>query len=178
MKAPLKPSRRMNIDVAASIARRSSPKTLSRSRTPSRTPMAHHFTSRQPQATTPTRARAWPLQRAKSHGEGRVLDEPVFGSGGLPRSARRFARTAHLHEIRVPAGRTRKSDEAARQIGREAEQENVDVFGDMIPPTIKSAPDGLEMGRVLGFRDDDGNSEEDQDAWVDTDVEAEVGLEE
>ena len=54
------------------------------------------------------------------------------------------------------------------------EQENVDVFGEVVSPVMKS---GDEKGRVLSLRDEDGGSEGDQDVWVDTDVEAEVELE-
>ena len=50
----------------------------------------------------------------------------------------------------------------------------MNVFGEAVSPTTQHVDDELENGVMdgegQGARDEDGGLEEDQDAWVDTDV--------
>lgn len=122
---PLKPSRRLNTTASE---RRPAVRAHAHSR--SRTPSLHG--NLHPRPTTPTRAGAHPpLVRANSQGGGGAP-----GPGGpVPRSMKRWARSAHLHEIRGGAGPRAQADSGreggSEQGSRSLESENefLDIFG-------------------------------------------------
>ena len=143
---------------------------LARSRTPSfRTATARH---RHP--ATPTRAVQSAIQRSNSQGTG-----PLW-TGNVPKSAKKWARTAHLHEVRS-AGRVR---ERVLSGGGRENRENEDVFLSPPPPRLPVVPTGpillrsrmwgkgkeVEKGGVVPTSLDlDDILDQDGDSWVDTD---------
>ncbi|KAG6909287.1 hypothetical protein DXG01_001231 [Tephrocybe rancida] len=136
----------------------------------------HHPVPRYAIPTTPTRLRmpmAMPLQRSNSH-----TNALPGGTPAMHRSARRWARTAHLHEVRS-VQRTRRavvSDENdSGAMGRGAE----DPFWDEPEPEQPQRPlkavgkeneneveGDMDRRRPVSF-------EGDGDAWVDTDTDLE-----
>jgi hypothetical protein len=103
----------------------------SRSRTPSiRTPLSRQFNiTGQHRPRTPvasgSMSTAIPhqltprprLKRANSHGSGPVLTATWTGVGPVPKSAKRWARSAHLHEVRTTGGKLRKERENRAGMG-------------------------------------------------------------
>ncbi|KAK0201509.1 UNC-like C-terminal-domain-containing protein [Desarmillaria ectypa] len=88
------------------------PQHRSRSHTPIplRTPIHRHLNSSQPRPETPTSTSRPIVKRAASGGGGLVLSTSLNSGRSAPRSARRWARTAHLHEVRS-TGRQRRVDD-------------------------------------------------------------------
>lgn len=111
---------------------RSLPRTGSRSRTPShRTPDMHPINQRQLPVTPAGGGLRTPLQRANSQGGGPVQSGSWSGGGGTaPRSAKRWARTAHLHEMRgfLSGGKLRRDDGGDGKPRGRKENDIVDVF--------------------------------------------------
>jgi hypothetical protein len=109
-----------------------------------------------------------------------------FGTPGpAPRSAKKWARSAHLHEVRSKSGKQRRGEEerAMRERGRPRDKENevIDVFSS---PVAVQGDYTSEMGShlkgkipetpsPLGFSrqsDGDDSASASGDHWVDTDV--------
>ncbi|KAK0460009.1 UNC-like C-terminal-domain-containing protein [Desarmillaria tabescens] len=93
--------------------RSSSPTPQHRSRShtpiPVRTPMNRHLNSSQLRPATPTSTSRPIIKRATSGG-GLVSSTSLNNGRSAPRSARRWARTAHLHEVRL-TNRQRRADD-------------------------------------------------------------------
>lgn len=98
----------------------------------------------------------------------------------MPKSAKKWARTAHLHEVRS-AGRVR---ERVLSAGRRENRENEDVFLSPPPPRYPAVLTGpilmrsrmsgkgkeMEQGKVVPTSLDlDDILDQDGDSWVDTD---------
>ncbi|KAK0449470.1 UNC-like C-terminal-domain-containing protein [Armillaria borealis] len=92
--------------------RPSTPTSRSRSHTPIpvRTPVNRHSNSSQIRPATPTTTSRPAIKRASSGGGGLALSTSLNSGRSAPRSARRWARTAHLHEVRS-TGRQRRVDD-------------------------------------------------------------------
>lgn len=136
-------------------------------------------TARLRHPATPTRAvqsafRGSIIQRSNSQGAGSLW------TGNVPKSAKKWARTAHLHEVRS-AGRVR---ERVLSAGRRENRENEDVFLSPPPPRYPAVLTGpilmrsrmsgkgkeMEQGKVVPTSLDlDDILDQDGDSWVDTD---------
>jgi len=146
--------------------------------------MGHHRLSTTPVTNSGFRPR---LQSA-----GSVPSEFAFGSGSVaPRSARKWARSAHLHEVRADGTRTggkvKKVDGGKARA--KAAKEDVDVFGMPATGGVRSQhhviwPEGVRSSPVGGgmdvpmveeeVKDHRGDLEDkmvEGEGWVDTDVE-------
>ncbi|KAK0487106.1 UNC-like C-terminal-domain-containing protein [Armillaria novae-zelandiae] len=92
--------------------RPSTPTSRSRSHTPIpvHTSANRHPNSSQQRPATPTTTARPAVKRISSGGAGLVLSTSLSSGRSAPRSARRWARTAHLHEVRS-TGRQRRVDD-------------------------------------------------------------------
>ncbi|KAK0222162.1 UNC-like C-terminal-domain-containing protein [Armillaria fumosa] len=92
--------------------RPSTPTSRSRSHTPIpiRTPVNRHLNSSQQRPATPTTTSRRAVKRVSSGSVGLALSTSFNNGRSAPRSARRWARTAHLHEVRS-TGRQRRVDD-------------------------------------------------------------------
>lgn len=90
----------------------STPTSRSRSHTPIpvHTLMSRHLNAPQLRPATPTTTSRPAVKRASSGGGGLALSTSLNIGRSAPRSARRWARTAHLHEVRS-TGRQRRVDD-------------------------------------------------------------------
>ncbi|GLB38602.1 putative sad1 / UNC-like C-terminal [Lyophyllum shimeji] len=161
-KAPLKAAN-MNIRSFSSDARVQS-WGKSRSRTPSmrsgarQHQLQHSHAPRPP--STPTTSHRPRLQRSNSHGgpAAALVGGGLSVPGSAHKSARKWARTAHLHEVRSV------DSDARQRRARERERENevVDVFA-------SPGPDPFWVrkgGRGREGESEDAGTEEGDDAWV------------
>ncbi|EIW81499.1 hypothetical protein CONPUDRAFT_165623 [Coniophora puteana RWD-64-598 SS2] len=140
---------------------------------------------------------AHPLHASTSLGSGLVnIDRFATGSAFVPRSAKKWARTAHLHEVKRTmrpgnAGHREREREREREVesagkGKERDKESdaEDVFG----PTIASherngsainlaslAKEKEKRVRVVSAGTSEGDAGADTDAWIDTDTETDLG---
>ena len=115
-----------------------------------------------------------PLQRSSSYGAAFV--------GPVPRSARRWARSAHLHEVR----RARHHQHQHQQHHHRSTNVGTDVYEDVFAaaPAHRSAPVAGSFGRDItnngvmrtrtskGEQAIDGGGGAGADTWVDTDTDA------
>jgi hypothetical protein len=168
---PLKPSQILNIDISA----------VSPGRTP--TPLVSTPTKRPLNSGHHRMASSGPGSgvRPRLQSAGSIPGEFAFGLGSTaPRSARKWARSAHLHEVRADGMRSavkvKRPDGSWRSKGAR-ESVNVgadDVFG--VPGVIgagesqrlESQPWGGPTGVIDKMDDGDG--------WVDTDVEVDAEM--
>lgn len=158
-------------------------KTGGRPHTPTslRTPGSRYLIHRRPLTPTGNSSPRPLIQRSNSQGtpHGFALVGPV------PKSAKRWARTAHLHEVKTP-GRTKEQvsdasqdtngDGGPRTNGMEddfSRRSNHDRLGvDEAQARVSRMPSPL---RISSTEDSPGhdtrqNSETDADAWIDTDM--------
>ncbi|KAF8955257.1 UNC-like C-terminal-domain-containing protein [Flammula alnicola] len=196
-KAPLEPIQLNTAPVNSEYFIR--PRAISnpRSRAPSlRSTPAGRRTQQRPITPSTSSFRPQPLQRASSHAGSSTLQSGSWGSIGVPpKSAKKWARTAHLHEVKtlgplVSAGgrRSRKAgedvdvgstrhdrsrDRTPREL--EFERENDDFFSSpWLGSSPKSSPVDVTrsqssptLANSLLFKPEP--SLDDGDVWIDTD---------
>ncbi|KAJ3518177.1 hypothetical protein NLJ89_g17 [Agrocybe chaxingu] len=131
---------------------------------------------------TPTRSafRPTPLQRSSSQGGALAMPQSTSWGAAVhaPKSAKKWARSAHLHEVKVTPALSKRAggldirstnhDRKDRTPRRsEFEQENVDIFSS--PPGMASFSDKENdtLAESLLFKPE--VSVDDGDPWVDTD---------
>ncbi|KAJ6554970.1 UNC-like C-terminal-domain-containing protein [Mycena vulgaris] len=160
--------------------------------------------SRTPIMRTPYRRPATPTHAHAQHTPANLaalpMQQSVSQGAHAPRSARRWARTAHLHELRgarVGAGRDGDGDgdwrEGAGGVPRSAGaaasvlSSGADVFASPSPVTMPMSANLLDLGLRAskgGGGDGDGGllfrglelgRADDADSWVDTDEGSEIG---
>ncbi|KAJ7465023.1 hypothetical protein FB451DRAFT_1369963 [Mycena latifolia] len=147
--------------------------------------------SRTPIMHTPYRRPATPTHAHAQHTPAPVpMQHSVSQGAHAPRSARRWARTAHLHELhggRLSAARggdgNGTGSEAPRSAGPAASVLSLgsDVFASPSPPPAPMSADLLDLGlRATGsggglFHEADLGRADDADSWVDTDEGSELG---
>ncbi|KAJ6512775.1 hypothetical protein C8R45DRAFT_1206765 [Mycena sanguinolenta] len=163
--------------------------------TPSRTASAHiraspHWRARRT-ATRDTDARSPAMPLMIAHSMSQRLH--------APRSARRWAHTAHLHELRSDGGAFRPASAQRLGVATTTTRESIAVVPRSAPsPAVGLSPPDLGLGsdvmglgewwRCAAFRDPSaspaldlvqGVSDGDADAWVDTDgaADTDVGME-
>ncbi|KAI0320970.1 UNC-like C-terminal-domain-containing protein [Amylostereum chailletii] len=158
-----------------------------RPRTPSRRhPFAHvvHGSNMRTPGT-PTAIARPVLQRSNSHSSAASASAGASTSttslliGPVPRSAKRWARTAHLHEVRRPVERDENGteDENGRRSGRNMDVGEVDENGTKRLRVDTSVGAGgrrrvspLRMGAAREETEESGSAGA-ADPWVDTDAE-------
>lgn len=119
-------------------------------RTPTRLLSGHH----RPVTPTGTRsiANQPPVQRANSHGAAGMTSPGFSGIGPVPRSAKRWARSAHLHEVRGKGDREKgggsSRDQTRTRDRRGRENDSGEVF--MSP---SSPLKGYSSTRPIGVSD-------------------------
>ncbi|KDQ62107.1 hypothetical protein JAAARDRAFT_44619 [Jaapia argillacea MUCL 33604] len=192
--------RRLNTNVASSSKLVPRPRTPSSGRNPRYT--NHH------RPATPTSSSHYTyqhhlsprplLQRANSHGPTHTAQSGLAGMGPVPRSAKGWARTAHLHQVKV-AGRGKENElpREGRSLNQKGKGKEINVEGDdglrLYPATADptdmnsrhtqrdegpSARPPSPISRILtannesppNHRQSYPESETDGDIWVDTDV--------
>lgn len=174
IKHPLEPIYFNTAPLPADVRSRTKPTPSTAPLARSRTPSFRTATARLRHPATPTRAVQSAIQRSNSHGAGSLW------TGNVPKSAKKWARTAHLHEVRS-AGRVR---ERVLSAGGRENRENEDVFLSPPPPHLPAVPTGpillrsrmwgkgkeMDKGGVVPTSLDlDDILDQDGDSWVDTD---------
>jgi hypothetical protein len=175
---PLKPSKLLNTHVSADQDHNDQPTKATSSRT-ARTSIKRQFNSNHLRLSTPTSARPR-LQSA-----GSIPSELGLGSGSTaPRSTKKWARSAHLHEVRVDAARSAAKSKKGDSVGKSRALKENDVFGSpgevarspyepvsaqvspMVTGEIADSPSTFIRRAIVNRMEEGGEG----DGWVDTDV--------
>jgi len=163
--------------VQGDFGRRTRTSSNPRSRVPSlRTTPVRRPNVTQPRPMTPTKTSLrHGLQRSNSHG-GTLADGIAYaGSGLAPRSAKKWARTAHLHEVKSSTSLPNNlAKETKRRVAsRSPMKPSPKEVVELPPQTVDGLPRPSSRHLLLG---DLGFSGDDGDAWIDTDSGSEFGF--
>lgn len=151
-------------------------------------------------ATTPTVASFRPqmLQRSSSHGVA-IPQSGSWGSMNVPKSAKKWARTAHLHEVKTPRVLFPPASATSALAARRSKKSGDDISPTRHDRDQERTPRGIESDRenegffslmavngkqsIIGSMPPPANSllfaktEDDGDPWVDSDTTSIDGLE-